>query len=421
MEKKFYSLKDFELSYEKNAIERANDFQMYINQLDGFGCKSYWIASYTGVGATMSIEGYNDPIISFIANDYLGMSQREETKQAGIDAIRKYGTGACAAQVIGGYLDIHKQLEMEIASFVGQEDAILFSSGFGANAGVLRALLGKNDIALTDPFIHTSTLAGLHETNIKRIGHNDLEYLEMVLKDVKDKYKTKLVIIDGVYSQDGDLSLLPEIIALCKAHDAMLMVDDAHGIGGMGPNGRGTVEYFNCLGQVDIITGTFSKSFGCVGGFVAASKKIIQYLRFYTDSNVFSAALTPQVTASVLKALELIKAKPEIRKKLWNNTNYLRKELDKRGFDIGKSVTPIFPIMIRDNKKVYQIAKMLQEKGIFTIAIVYPAVRTKEARLRVSILSTHKKEHLDSLVSALEEINKIIPIKKHGTKEKKKE
>lgn len=421
MEKKFYSLKDFELSYEKNAIERANDFQMYINQLDGFGCKSYWIASYTGVGATMSIEGYNDPIISFIANDYLGMSQREETKQAGIDAIRKYGTGACAAQVIGGYLDIHKQLEMEIASFVGQEDAILFSSGFGANAGVLRALLGKNDIALTDPFIHTSTLAGLHETNIKRIGHNDLEYLEMVLKDVKDKYKTKLVIIDGVYSQDGDLSLLPEIIALCKAHDAMLMVDDAHGIGVMGPNGRGTVEYFNCLGQVDIITGTFSKSFGCVGGFVAASKKIIQYLRFYTDSNVFSAALTPQVTASVLKALELIKAKPEIRKKLWNNTNYLRKELDKRGFDIGKSVTPIFPIMIRDNKKVYQIAKMLQEKGIFTIAIVYPAVRTKEARLRVSILSTHKKEHLDSLVSALEEINKIILIKKHGTKEKKKE
>lgn len=284
MEKKFYSLKDFELSYEKNAIERANDFQMYINQLDGFGCKSYWIASYTGVGATMSIEGYNDPIISFIANDYLGMSQREETKQAGIDAIRKYGTGACAAQVIGGYLDIHKQLEMEIASFVGQEDAILFSSGFGANAGVLRALLGKNDIALTDPFIHTSTLAGLHETNIKRIGHNDLEYLEMVLKDVKDKYKTKLVIIDGVYSQDGDLSLLPEIIALCKAHDAMLMVDDAHGIGVMGPNGRGTVEYFNCLGQVDIITGTFSKSFGCVGGFVAASKKIIQYLRFYTDN-----------------------------------------------------------------------------------------------------------------------------------------
>ena len=189
------------------------------------------------------------------------------------------------------------------------------------------------------------------------------------------------------------------------------MVDDAHGIGVMGNNGRGTVEHFNCLGQVDIITGTFSKSFGCVGGFVAASKKLIQYLRFYADSNVFSAAPTPQVTASVLKALELIKTKPEIRQKLWNNTNYLRTELTNRGFDIGKSVSPIFPIMVRDNKKVYQIAKLLQERGIFTIAIVYPAVRIKEARLRVSILSTHEKEHLDYLTKSLEEINKIVRFK----------
>lgn len=411
MKDRFYTLKDFELSYEKNAIERANDFQIYINQLNDFGCKSYWIASQTGIGSTMNIEGYNKPVISFIANDYLGMSQREETIQAGIDAIKKYGTGACAAQVIGGYLDIHKELEKAIADFVGQEDALLFSSGFGANAGVLRALLGKNDIALTDPFIHTSTLAGLHETNIKKIGHNDLEYLEKTLKDIKGKYKTVLVIIDGVYSQDGDFSMLPEIISLCKTHDAMLMVDDAHGIGVMGNNGRGTVEHFNCLGQVDIITGTFSKSFGCVGGFVAASKKIIQYLRFYADSNVFSAAPTPQVTASVLKALELIKTKPEIRQKLWDNTNYLRKELTNRGFDIGKSVSPIFPIMVRDNKKVYQIAKLLQERGIFTIAIVYPAVRIKEARLRVSILSTHEKEHLDYLTKSLEEINKIVRFK----------
>lgn len=411
MKDRFYTLKDFELSNEKNAIERANDFQIYINQLNDFGCKSYWIASQTGVGSTMNIEGYNKPVISFIANDYLGMSQREETIQAGIEALKKYGTGACAAQVIGGYLDIHKQLEEAIADFVGQEDSLLFSSGFGANAGVLRALLGKNDIALIDPFIHTSTLAGLHETNIKRIGHNDLEYLEKTLKDIKDKYQTKLVIIDGVYSQDGDISMLPEIISLCKAHGAMLMVDDAHGIGVMGNNGRGTVEHFNCLGEVDIITGTFSKSFGCVGGFVAASKKLIQYLRFYADSNVFSAAPTPQVTASVLKSLELIKTKPEIRQKLWNNTNYLRTELTNRGFDIGKSVSPIFPIMVRDNKKVYQIAKLLQERGIFTIAIVYPAVRIKEARLRVSILSTHEKEHLDYLTKSLEEINKIVRFK----------
>lgn len=306
---------------------------------------------------------------------------------------------------------LHRQLEQEIASFVGQEDAILFSSGFGANSGILRALLGKNDIALIDPYIHTSAMAGLRGTNVKRIGHNDLEYLEKALKEAKDQYQTKLVIIDGVYSQDGDLSSLPEIITLCKAYDAMLMLDDAHGIGGMGKNGRGTAEHFNCLGQVDIITGTFSKSFGCVGGFAAASQRIIQYLRFYADSNVFSAAPTPQVTASILKALEVMKTQPEIRAKLWENTNYLRNRLTEEGFDIGKSVSPIFPIMIRDNKKVYEIAKILQEKGIFTIGIVYPAVRTKEARLRVSVLATHETDQLDTLVNALNEIDNIIKIK----------
>lgn len=413
MENIYYSLKDFELSLKKNAIKRADDFQQYINQLNEFGCKSYWITSQTGVGSTMTIEDFDRPVTAFISNDYLGMSQREETKQAGIDAIiKKYGTGACAAQVIGGYLDIHQQLEQEIASFVGQEDAILFSSGFGANAGILRALLGQNDIALVDPYIHTSAMAGLKGTNVKRIGHNDLEYLEKTLKETKDQYQTRLVIIDGVYSQDGDLSLLPEIISLCKTHEAMLMLDDAHGIGVMGANGRGTAEHFNCLGQVDIITGTFSKSFGCVGGFAAASKKIIQYLKFYADSNVFSAAPTPQVTASILKALEIIKKEPAIRARLWENTDYLRSRLTTEGFDIGKSVSPIFPIMIRDNKKVYEIAKMLQEKGIFTIGIVYPAVRTKEARLRVSVLATHEHEQLDALINALNDINKDIKIKK---------
>lgn len=342
MKKTYYSLKDFELSFGKNAIERADDFQQYIEQLNAFGCKSYWITSNSGIGATMNIEGFDGSVIAFISNDYLGMSQRDETKQAGIDAIKKYGTGACAAQVIGGYLDIHQQLEKEIASFIGQEDAILFSSGFGANSGILRALLGKNDIALIDPYIHTSAMAGLKGTNVKRIGHNDLEYLEMVLKDVKDKYQTKLVIIDGVYSQDGDLSKLPEIIKLCNKYEVMLMMDDAHGIGVMGANGRGTAEHYNCLGQIDIITGTFSKSFGCVGGFAAASRKVIQYLRFYADSNVFSAAPTPQVTASILKALEIIKKEPQIRAKLWENTNYLRRRLIEDGFDIGKSVSPIF-------------------------------------------------------------------------------
>ena len=410
MEKKMYTLKDFELSLELNAIERAEAFQKYIDQLDSFGCKSYWIQSDSGIGAAMHIEPDNN-VAAFVSNDYLGMSQNPETIEAGISAMRKYGTGACAAPVIGGYLDIHKELEMNIAKFVGHEDALIFSSGFGANAGLLRALLGKNDIAFTDAYIHVSALSGLLGTNVKSLPHNNLEYLEMALKNESHKYKTKLVIIDGVYSQGGDLAKLPEIISICRKYNAMLMLDDAHGIGVFGANGRGTAEHFDCIGQVDIITGTFSKSFGCVGGFVAASKKLIQYLRYYADSNIFSAAITPQVTASVLKALELIQTRPEIRSKLWDNVNYLRNKFTELRIDTGTSVSPIFPIMIGNNKKVYEIAKLLQEKGIFTNGIVYPAVRIKEPSLRVSVLASHTKEHMDRLINALSEIDDTIGLK----------
>ena len=324
---KFLSLKDYEFSMEVDAKTRANAFQDYIHQMEQFETKPYWVMATSGVGAKMRLEGRDDIISAYISNDYLGMSQRPETIEAGIEALRKYGTGACAAQAIGGYLDIHRKLEEEIADFVGQEDAILFSSGFGANTGLLRAILGKNDIAYVDSYIHTSATSGLRGTNIKHIGHNDIEYLDMILGKEAGEYKTRLVIIDGVYSQNGDLSKLPEYISVCKMHNCLLMVDDAHGIGVMGKNGRGTAEHFDCLGQIDIITGTFSKSFGCVGGFVAASSRMIEYLRYYADSNVFSAAMTPQVTGSVLKAIELIKTRPEIREKLWNNVNYLRKRL----------------------------------------------------------------------------------------------
>lgn len=409
MESKFYSLKDFKLSANKEVGVVINDFQDYINQMRLFNSKSYWIESQKGVGSSMIIENQELTVSAYIANDYLGMSQRTETIEAGIEALRKYGTGACAAQAIGGYLDIHKKLEQSIAEFVGMEDAILFSSGFGANAGLLRAILGENDIAYTDSYIHASASSGLIGTTVKPIGHNDVEYLEMTLENNVGKYNTQLVIIDGVYSQDGDLSKLPEYIEVCKKYNVLLMVDDAHGIGVMGKTGRGTCEHFDCMGEVDIITGTFSKSFGCVGGFVAASKKMIQYLRYYADSNVFSAAISPQVTASILKAMELIKEQPEIREKLWNNVNYLRKRLSEEGFDIGHSVSPIFPIMVRDNLKVYEIADELHKSSIFVSGITYPAVRTKEARLRVSLLATHEKWQLDHLVETLKKIRKSIP------------
>lgn len=403
------TLKYFTVSKFGEIVDRSENFQNYINQQDAFGCKSYWVMAHSGVGAVMKIEGISSAVDAYISNDYLGMSQHEKVKQAGIEAVMKYGAGACAAQAIGGYLDIHKDLEQAIAKFTGQEEAIVFSSGFGANAGLLRAILGKEDIAYVDSFIHTSASSGLIGTNTKHIGHNDIDYLDMILERSKNQYKTKVVIIDGVYSQNGDLAKLPDIIDVCKKHGVLLMMDDAHGMGVMGRNGRGTAEYFDCLGKVDIITGTFSKSFGCVGGFVAASHSLIQYLRYYADSNVFSAAMTPQVAASALKAIELQTGSPEFRNKLWDNVNYLRKRLNEEGFDIGDSVSPIFPIMVRDNQKVYEIARELQKRSIFVSGIAYPAVSPKEARLRVSILATHDREQLDRLVDSLIEIRNIIP------------
>lgn len=408
MEDKPLTLRDFNISQSASIVEVAESFQTYIDQQARYGAKSYWIETTSNVGSVMALEGTDGAISAFISNDYLGLSQHPETKKAGIEAIIKYGAGACAAQAIGGYLDIHSELERKIASFVGQEEAILFSSGFGANAGFLRAILGKNDVVYVDAFIHKSASSGIVGANVKNIGHNNPDYLDDILSR-PHMYNTRAVIIDGVYSQDGDLSMLPQYIEVCKKHNAILIMDDAHGIGVMGDNGRGTAEYFGMLGKVDVITGTFSKSFGCVGGFVAGSHKLIQYLRYYADTNVFSAAISPQTTASVSKAIDLIQECPELRKKLWDNVGYLRKRLIDSGFDIGHSVSPIFPIMVRDNDKVYKIAAELQKNAIFVSGIAYPAVRTKEARLRVSILATHEQWQLDHLVDSLCEIRKVIP------------
>lgn len=318
--------------------------------------------------------------------------------------MEKYGTGVCAAPIIGGLMDLQSELESALAAFTGCEDCLVFSSGFGANEGVLRALLGKNDIALIDSFIHSSSLNGLAGTNTKNIGHNNLDYLETVLRNVKDRYRTKLLIIDGVYSQDGDISLLPQMLELCHRYGAFVMLDDAHGIGTFGPEGRGVADHYGLLGKVDIVTGTLSKAFGCVGGFAASSRRIVQYLRYYSPHTVFSASPSPQVMASSLKALEIMRSHPEIRERLWANVRLFRSETARLGIDTSPSVSQIFPVRIRDNKRVKDLSARLLEMGIYAIGICYPAVRDKDARIRISILATHTEEDIIRLSSALEAI-----------------
>lgn len=411
--KEVLSGNDFTLEAIKtDVLDRSLQFKKWINQSKTNQHQIYWNKSLTGITPEMKIidpdTNLEKNVISFISNDYLGMSQRQETKEAGIQAIMKYGTGACAAPIIGGYLKIHQELEKKIAEFTGNEDALIFSSGFGVNAGVLNSLLGSEDLALVDLCAHTSALDGLRSTNIKRLKHNDVDYLDFVLKRMKNSYKTKLVIIDGVYSHDGDIADLPKIVEICKKHGALTYLDDAHGIGVFGNNGRGVAEHYNMLGEIDIITGTFSKAFGCVGGFISCSKTLADYLRYYANTTVFSASISPQSTASVLKAIDLLEGKKEIREKLWENVIYLREQLIRENFDIKQTVSPIFPIMVRDPFKAKEVTRLLKKNGIYAIAIVFPAVTNKDARVRISLTSAHETVHLDYLVETLIKIrNKI--------------
>ncbi len=411
--KEKYTVNDFTLKSLKTDLkDRVNQFQKWMEQSKLNNHEIYWNESLTCISPEMILVGGPENnlqnVISFISNDYLGMSQRDETKSASIEAIMKYGTGACAAPIIGGYLDIHRDLEKKIADFTGQEDALIFSSGFGVNVGVLNALLGELDLALVDMCVHTSVYDGLKGTNTKKIKHNDPEYIEFILQKEADKYKTKMVIIDGVYSHDGDVAYLREIHEVCKKYGALLYMDDAHGIGVFGETGKGIAEHYNMLGEVDIVTGTFSKSFGSVGGFVSCSKEIADYLRYFANTTVFSAAITPASTASIQAALQLIVDKPQIRKKLWDNVSYLKSKLIENKFDIKNTNSPIFPIMVRDPFKAKEVTRLLKERNIYAIAIVYPAVTDKDARVRMSLTASHEFSQIDYLVNSLVEIRNIV-------------
>lgn len=412
----YKTLKDYQFIPDKDAFEKAKDFQEFINQMDYEKSKCYGIISNNGTGAYMKVDDIYSKkkieTISFVGNDYLGLSKHPDTIQAGIDAVKKYGTGSCASPIIGGYLDIHSHLESKIATSFNFEDAIIYSSGYAANCSSIAALLTKKDIALVDMFVHSSVYDGLHQTNFKILPHNNIEYLNKVLSNYKDKYLTKLVIIDGIYSQDGDIAPVNEILEVCHKNGAYLMVDDAHGIGVYGKNGKGTLEHFDLLGEVDILTGTFSKSYGSVGGFVTANEKVIQYLRYYSRFSTFSAAPTPQATASVTKAIDIIQNDKDRRKRLWDNVNYLQKELKRQKFDIGMTESPITPIMIRNDQKAQKAARMLIEKGIYVIPIIYPGVKKNDSRLRVTVTAEHEKKDLKYFIKTLIDIDNTLSIRK---------
>ena len=347
-------------------------------------------------------------VLMFGSNAYLGLTNHPKVKEAAIEAIKKYGTGCAGSRFLNGTLDLHLQLEKRLAEFVGKEDAIVYSTGFQVNLGVVSCITGREDYILWDELDHASIIEGhrLSFSTKLKFKHNDMDSLEKQLQKCEPD-KVKLIVIDGVFSMEGDVAKLPEIVALAKKYNASVMVDEAHGIGVFGDHGRGTCNHFGVTNDVDLIMGTFSKSFASIGGFIASD--VINYLRHHSRSYIFSASNTPAATAAANAALDIMLSEPERIQHLWDLTHYALDGFRNMGCEIGHTSTPIIPLFIRDNDLTFLIVKELFEAGIFVNPVVAPAVASEDTLIRFSLMATHTKEQLDY---ALETIHKVF--KSHG-------
>lgn len=363
-----------------------------------------------------TIESQQDPVVIMDgrevvmcgSNNYLGLTSHPRVKEAAIEAIRKYGTGCAGSRFLNGTLDIHVELEEKLARFFRKEAGLVYATGYQTNLGVLSTVVGRGDVALSDRCNHASIVDGLRLSHgeVKKFKHNDMDDLDNVLKSVEDR--NKIVVVDGVFSMEGDISPLDEIVGLRQKHEFGIMVDDAHGVGVLGATGRGTAEHFGVEEDVDIIMGTYSKSLATIGGFVAASGDIIKYLKHVSRSMIFSASLAPALVAAVSTALDIIDQEPERRERLWANTERMIKEFHSLGFDIGEAASPIIPIVVGEDMLAFQVALMLQEEGVFANPVVSPATPPGRALIRTSYMATHTDEHLDRVLDAFRKVGKEV-------------
>ena len=345
-------------------------------------------------------------VLMFGSNCYTGLVNDPRIKEAAIEATRKYGTGCAGSPFLNGTLDLHKKLEARIAEYIGKEDVMIYSTGFGVNLGVVSALTGREDYILWDEQDHASIIEGhrLAFSQKLKYKHNDMESLEKQLqKCALDK--VKLIVTDGVFSMEGDVANLPEIVRLAKQYDATVMVDEAHSIGVFGKGGRGTCDHFGVTNDVDLIMGTFSKSFASLGGFIACDKEITNFLRHHSRSYIFTASITPASTAAALAAIDIMEKEPELQEHLWDITNYALDGFRNMGCEIGHTSTPIIPLYIRDNMKTFAITRDLLNEGIFVNPVVSPAVAPQDTLIRFSMMATHTKEQV---TYALEKIQKVF-------------
>lgn len=356
------------------------------------------------------VEMEGNEVIMIGSNNYLGLTSDPRVIKAAVDATNKYGTGVSGSRFLNGTLDLHKQLERELAKFVGKEDAIIFSTGYQSNLGFISAIAGRNDIIFSDKENHASIYDGIKLSYAQsvRYNHNDMADLEEKLK-IADPKKGKLIVTDGVFSMGGDLAKLPELAKLAKKYNARLMVDDAHGLGVMGKTGKGTADHFGLTDEVDIIMGTFSKSLASSGGFIAGEADVIDYIRHHSRPYIFNAAIPPSNTAAALKSLEILINEPERVQKLSEIADYVRSGLKSRGLEILESTTPIVPILTYTPLRTMVACNLLFQAGIYVNPVLPPATNPGECLIRTSYMATHSKELLDKAMDTIIKVLSELP------------
>ncbi|NQU27805.1 MAG: aminotransferase class I/II-fold pyridoxal phosphate-dependent enzyme [Candidatus Marinimicrobia bacterium] len=378
------------------------------NTARAFGYYPYFQKIEVSDGTEVTIDGQKKIMLG--SNNYLGLTNHPEVIEAGVDALRKYGSGLTGSRFLNGNIVLHEILEAKLADFVGKENALVFSTGFNVNLGVISTTVEPSDLIFIDAFNHASIVDGsrFSKARIVKFKHNDMADLEKKLANAKPD-KARFITADGIFSMEGDVLNLPDLVRLAKKYEARIMIDEAHSVGVMGPNGEGVVGHYNLADKVDLIMGTFSKSLAGVGGFIAGNGAVIDYLKHHTRAMIFTAALPASNVATVMKALEIIKNEPERRKQLWDNTDYMTTNFRQIGYDTGESTTPIIPLIIGDEKKTFLVWKDLMREGVYTNPVITPAVPRHRSLLRTSYMATHTREQLDFC------LDKFLKIgKKHG-------
>ncbi len=391
-----------------DVFQKCFDFQD-AETIRGLGLYPYFRIIASGQDPIVTMDGHQ--VIMLGSNNYLGLTNHPEVKEAAARALSIYGTGTAGSRFLNGTLDIHVELEDRLAEFMNREAALTFSTGFQVNLGAISSLIDRRDVVILDNLDHACILDGarLSFGRVLKYKHNDMESLEERLRSVEEEWG-RMIVVDGVFSMEGDVANLPRIVELKKQYGARLMVDDAHGIGVMGENGRGTAEHFGVEADADLVMGTFSKSLAAVGGFIVGDRPVIDWVKHHARSLMFSASPPPASVATVIKAVEIIEREPERRQRLWEHTRYMKREFANLGFDTGDSASPVIPVVVGEDMTAFKMTIRLQQEGVFANPVITPAVPPNRAMIRTSYMATHTRDQLDQALEAFAKVGRELGV-----------